>query len=587
MYITSEAYKIQSKKPLRNETKVKISFGIVDPQASMLSSLSDNGHLPYSAVERVDLGLAVPRTYQTFEHNRFFLDGKNSLSVNEDFLFQGYVGSEISGADGRWVNNPMVVVDFSDYTQFSALSFNFDPSTGDYPSEFQIIGYNNSTEVYNVNCTPNKAESYVLMEQTPILNKLVFIWKKSHYPYRRARLAGLIWGFTQELTEDDIMSCNMSHSVDLLSTSLPTFTFNFTMLDTTKSYDPENPSTLWDYLESMQPVNVQLGYVLDDGDVEWVTMCNNYTTGDVSVGSQGVVTEVTFNTTSLLSLLDTQYTNGLYRDTEISLYDLANDVLSFIQYNYTADLDNVLKTIYTKNPLPTLSVKECLQLIANAGMCVLDVSRTGVIQIKRYSKSLTDMYLDFDEMIDTPTTSKIPMLKNVNTQYTKFDKQVEEKEITKIDVYNASNTTLTINHSAIYDGVVSVGTGLTLISANYYTYNTIVTVTGQGVLTLNGKNIDEANIQVVKNYSTLGADCDISNVLVDSYEKAKIYADWIAVNLQRRNQYVFTDRGYMELDTQDDISIETNFGSKISGTVVDNTIEYNGAIRGSNKVIAW
>lgn len=456
MYTVSTGYDEQNFRAIRNASHIKIAFGVVDPQGAILSNPTDNGHLDYSAVDRVDMGVGVSQTYQTLEHNRFILDGKNTLAEHTDFLFQGYVGNLISNAAGIWETPPTVTIEFDDYTKFSALTFNFDTTMDEYPTEMQITAYKDGVVVSDETVYPNKAEYWIYDTELPTLNKLVVIMKKSLRPYRRARILSLLWGFTQELTEADISECTMQHTVEMLSANLPKFTFNFTMLDQSKRYDPESPDTLWDYLESLQPVNVQIGQDLDDGTIEWIPLCNLYTTGDVSVGAQGVVTEVTFQTKALLNHLDTKFTHGLWRpNNPISLYDLAQEVIAEVEYDKTVIFDDVLKTIYTSTPLPIETVATCLQLIANAGMCVLDTNRSGAISITPYQTDAQDFTLDFHSMTDPPSTSKVPPLRDVVTSYTSFVKDSEEARLAEAVIQDtADGDIITIKHQAATDQYV-------------------------------------------------------------------------------------------------------------------------------------
>ena len=121
-----------------------------------------------------------------------------------------------------------------------------------------------------------------------------------------------------------------------------------------------------------------------------------------------------------------------------------------------------------------------------------------------------------------------------------------------------------------------------------YTYATELVMTqslpGESVsYTLKGHPLDQSTVDVSKRYNELGQDCMVENELVDTYEKAVAYADWVAGINQRRNDYDIPNRGFIELDTQDDITIESNFESQVLATVTSNEINYNGAISGRTK----
>ncbi len=89
------------------------------------------------------------------------------------------------------------------------------------------------------------------------------------------------------------------------------------------------------------------------------------------------------------------YYKGLYRESGISLYDLATDVFDDAGVDYrTYWLDPYLKDVLVKNPMPVVTHKEALQIIANAGRCILYQDRSGDIYLK--SSFIPDMVANSD-----------------------------------------------------------------------------------------------------------------------------------------------------------------------------------------------
>lgn len=130
MYPVTAKWKEETEQTLRNPSYVRIVFGVTDPDAPRLSRPTDNGHLPYSDIDSVDVGTTAPSTYQTMERNRFVLDGKNPLPREVNPIYQGFVGTEISDDTGVYAIQPFVKVAFDDYVQFPGLTFQFDESMG-------------------------------------------------------------------------------------------------------------------------------------------------------------------------------------------------------------------------------------------------------------------------------------------------------------------------------------------------------------------------------------------------------------------------------------------------------------------------
>lgn len=587
MYPVTEAWKTETDAYLRNPSYIKIIFGVTDPDAPGLSNPTDNNHLTYSDVDSVDVGTTAVNTYQTLERNRFILDGKNPLALEVNPLYQGYVSSVISGDAGEFTEPPYIRITFDDYVQFPALTFQFDESMGDYPNSLKIVGKKDGASVFDKTYTPNSAY-WESADHIPICNELIFYWLNTNIPHRRARLLSLTYGIINNLTSEDIVSCSSSKEIDLLTSKIPKQSFEFTMIDTERKYDPENPAGVWEYLESRQPVTYQYGYELSDGSIEWIPWGLSYSTGDVEVTKQNVVSEVTVRCAGLADHLTTVYDEGQYYPNGRSLFDLAMDVMKFAGFENTVNLDNALKNIYTHNPLPSKKISECLQLIANAGRCVMSHSRGGYIEILRENKKPTDFSIDFSKMTDTPTTNKIPPLRYLSTNYNvlSVDKDITSA-VSDIDIIDATGGEYTFTHQAYINQSVAVEGSLTVIGTpKLYAYKTVVALSGNGTVTISGNKLNSNKAEVKKKYSDVGEDLsDVSNELIDNIDDATDYLNWVAsVNL-RRNTYSAPDRGYPEVDVGDSITVTSNFANHVPATVVQQKLTFNGAISGEGKYI--
>lgn len=586
MYPVTEKWQAETELRVRNQSYVRIVFGVTDPNALSLSNPIDNGHLPYSTVASVDLGTSVPSTYQTLERNRFILDGKNPLPSFSNPVYQGYCGNLISNDDCTWNINPTVTITFDDYVEFAGLTFEFDESMGEYPSEFRIQAYYGNTVVLDETVMPDTA-FYSYTNQIPIHNKLVFTWIKSNYPHRRARLTALTYGLINRLTSSDIVSCTSTKSIDILSSAIPKQEFTFTFIDTSKSYDPENPDSLWEYLESRQPVTYYYGYELSDGSVEYIPWGLSYTTGDFEVSNQGKVAQVTIKAVGLADHLTTEYDEGVYSASGKSLYDLANDVMTFAGFENTIYLDEALKEIKTHKPLPKTSCRECLQLIANAGRCIMNHSRGGYISIEREANVNTGFEMTFSKMMDSPQTSKIAPLRNLNVKYSYLTVDSDTSTAVNAAAVNGANgEEYTFTYDRYTNLSASVTGTLSITSIKYYAYKTVAVLTGTGTITISGNKLTENTIEYNKKYSDVGEDLSgVENKLLDNIDDTMAYADWTANVTLRRSSYSAPDRGYPEIDCGDVINFTSNFKNNVPVTVVSQKLTFDGGISGESEYI--
>ena len=250
-------------------------------------------------------------------------------------------------------------------------------------------------------------------------------------------LTYIIFGLVKKFTEETITNATLNKTVDLMSSKLPVLTFEFTSIDIGMDYNPENATGLWQYIEQSQDVHVEYGYELDDGEIEWLTGANLKTTGEIKSNSNGGISMVTFYATSSLEQFNSIYEKGS------TIPHLLVCILWQVTFSHTLDLpilpsggdpyylDPELMNIYTNMPLPELPIKEILQLIANAGMCVLYVDRNGCINIRRLTETLQDFTLGFSSMKTIPVVTKIPELHSIETGYTEIIVDSVESSLSK------------------------------------------------------------------------------------------------------------------------------------------------------------
>lgn len=593
MYSVSADYKTQINKQVRNLSYIKVFFDIVDPDAVPATTLSTNGagELGYSELDKTILDDAVSKKYATFEHNQFILDGSLVLppyGAEPIDYYQGYVSSLMSDSNGYFSTNPSITINFSDYFQFFGLTFLFNTIVECYPTDFRIKVYNDLTLVDEFLYHPTSSE-FGTPDQIPttgFCNKVEIYFERTCIPYRRAQLETMLFGVRKTFDDNTITDSTWTREVDLLSSKLPINKFEFTAIDLERLYNPDNPEGIWPYLEKEQPIKLEYGYELDSGEIEWITACNLYSDGEIKVSSQGSISYASFSFTSYLNQLTDVYYGGKYNATPVSFYDLAVDVFTFAGVTDYI-IDTALQSIYTTLPLPELPINEVLQLIANATRSVIYTDRSGNVVIEQFSVVVPeDFKFDFSNLKNIPTVSKIPVLYSVDTSYSFVAPDTADVELTKLDVSYPVNTEIRISYDPSYNHSI-VTTGITVVTAPvYYARSMVITVVGTGTITINGRklNINKNNISMVVNDK--GFACPINNEIVNSYDEAVAYAQWVADILTNRNTYEAEDRGYPEIDPLNEIKIDTLFSTDLNAIILYSKIKYNGTLSGNTKYLA-
>jgi hypothetical protein len=365
MQTVSTAYKEQIQNKLRNHSYVRVSYGVFNLQATQQAQFADNGHAPFNDLSINDDILPTKR-YITFEKNYWRADGSQYiLPSSGPYDYTGFVSSAVSGDDNTFSTNPTITVTFSDAQDIFGLTFYF--PDGEVPREIKVNGtaYFPDDWLYTM---PDK-----LAAVTQITIEFVQAPAAGHH----VRLDRIRFGQSVCFDNSSIIKTSFSSSIDFLSLSLTQKQLSVTIDNTQQTYNPLNPEGLYAYLEAKQPMEIRYGYELDNGSIEWIL-------GDSLVLESTPVaadTQATFSAVDNLSNLTGTFYHGLYRPAGISLYYLAVEVLTDAGVEHYS-VDDHLKTVYTKAALPIATHRECLQIISNAGQCILYTDRRGYITLE-------------------------------------------------------------------------------------------------------------------------------------------------------------------------------------------------------------
>ena len=254
-----------------------------------------------------------------------------------------------------------------------------------YPVEFTIISDNRT-----LNVTNNADGHYVTEEIFEGATFLRFVPAAMVNGQSRFRINQITMGIGVYFDSKKILSATKKEHISPISEELPTIDFDVTVDNKDRAYDVENEESTVNFLEIGQQVEVLYGQAMDDGTIEWIPgtslALKSWSADD---------TEMDFQASDCFDGMDGTYYRGQYHPNGMSLYDIAVDVLSDAQVDYRNYwIDPYLKDVLVVNPMPVVTHKEALQLIANAGRCILYQNRAGRIILK--SSFVPDMVATSD-----------------------------------------------------------------------------------------------------------------------------------------------------------------------------------------------
>lgn len=390
MKSVSNAYKASMKAMLRNRSYVRITFGNVDTTAATDGEWESNGAANISEFETVDYAYQYGDTYVSLELNRWALDGKSLLVPTGEDVQDGFISSLMSDAEGNFTTLPVITREFSLKHIFPGLTLTFDTRQQEWPLEVTADFYLNGAVVDTQTVSITSVQTTISTTATEV-DKVTITFDRC-LPYRRPRLENVLYGLNVQFVNKDIVSTQQKHDVDPLSRRLPTETMQFTILDYEHKYDPDNPAGIYAYVDKNSPIEIQFGYELPDGSVEWLKPDNYVLNAKPSAQNN----QATFNGTGLIgSLTGTFYKSKLGSK---SLYNMAEEVLLDAGLTLTEqganpwEIDEALKDMFTTAALPIDTHMNCLQLIAHAACCRLYTDDDNIIHIRPFGVTVIGIY---------------------------------------------------------------------------------------------------------------------------------------------------------------------------------------------------
>lgn len=385
MQLVSKEYKEAMQLTFRNRAYIRVSIGVVNSDAQNNASLDEETELTYFSDEQKPFnGYTVTKPYATAEQNFSKVDGSmyflpketdgysyyNNGIVTKDILgsvyisFGGLVGLDIKG----------LTIDFGECypTQFTIQS---DSGTKSYKNDKQLFTTEDAFD----------GSSYFIITPITMLGG-----------QNRLRIYQMTFGIANTFSNDKVINCSLKDYVSPISETIPSMDVSLTIDNQDLYYSPDNPESAIAYMEIGQEVKVSFGYdVTGMGDIEWLAETTSY----LNTWSADDV-QAKFTATDRFYQLTETYYKGLYRQSGITLYDLALDVFSDagIEDEREFYLDPYLKKITVYNPLPPMKHSEALQVIANAGRCTLYEDRANKIRLK--ASFVPDMQVSVNNKTD-------------------------------------------------------------------------------------------------------------------------------------------------------------------------------------------
>lgn len=393
MQTASTAYKEEMKREYREQAYIRVTIGLINQEAQA-SGVVSGDYTYYSSLKQPLDNYQVQELYATCDQNYSLVDGSMYFLPRrrvDVVLNQGIVTEDLLGP---------IEIRFPFPHDIKGLTMEFGEA---YPVEFSIV-----SDSGTISISGNSSGHFVTEEIFESVTFLRFVPAVMVNGQSRLRIHQITMGIGIYFDNRSIISATKREHVSPIMEELHTLDFELVVDNKDRTFDIENEESTVNFLEIGQEIKVLYGQELEGGIIEWmpgaVVRLREWSADDE---------EMYFSASDRFEDLDAIYYKGLYRPGGISLYDLAVDVMEDAGVDSrTYWLDGYLKSVIVQNPMPAVAHKEALQIIANAGRCLLGQDRNGNLYMK--SSFIPDMVASSDN--ETYFSNAASVLGNSRTE---------------------------------------------------------------------------------------------------------------------------------------------------------------------------
>lgn len=585
MKSTTQAYREEMERPLRNQSVVEVIFQNSDPEALTDGVWSDNGHVSWSEQETLNFDYDYGPTVCTSEQNRcvfgdrFFFPTKSQSGIKD-----GMVSSIIASGKNEPNTSAVFTRRFSIPHSFMGVEVTFDSRCKEWPDAVSVTyRLQSGRTVSNMFYSLDNVRSFLKIPGEDVVE--ISIAPKYIIPGHRARLEKVTFGQERIFKNNDIVQLRQKHDVDPLSRRAPKEEFSFSILDFQREFDYDNPAGAYKYISEHPPVAVRYGIMGAGSKAEWLKEDRYIMAGKPEFENN----IVTFKATGLSgSMSGTFYKSKLGRK---NLYDMAEEVLFDAKLTPKSDGGNPwvihpsLKNMYTDGVLPIQSHVKCLQTIAHAARCRLYTDDENVFHLDPFSipaQADSGFSLDFNSIMDRSLkTNKIAALKDVHVkiygfaaaeQTSKLFEGTTEERVLHVEFRAATNVKVLVDGSPATSAVI-------------YAQAADVTLPGgTHTVKVEGNSLTQNATVYVLHVNATGDDDEETNPLITDLNAARALATHVSSYIKLRNTYDVSYRGNPELEVGDAISMQTEYTKDMDALILTDEINFNGSLSGRLKL---
>lgn len=386
MITVSDAWKDIQRRFLLPESFIEIDLGFTDEVAQSAATAIGTNEAVFSNASSV-VGTSVMTKYATNELNLWTLDGtRNIVPSFGSYKNAGYV-SNIASTGSVTLEYPQR------NTVISGISITWSNKFGEYAKVFSVIGKNGNNTIAEVAITDNTEQVstvFIPLESDTSITVVVHEWS---IPNRRVRIEKIVLGHMVTFSKGDLISFTHEQDGDLLSGKVPKYSVEFSLDNSDGRWDPNNPTSMAQYLFERQKLTVRYGLDID-GTIEWIPAGVFYLS-EWNAPPNGL--EARFVARDTMEFLLNSDMKGFYMDGNLSaIITGASAALLPIDAKIVSNKSLNDTPFRELDITESITAAEIVQKCANAGRCVMRYDRNGVYHIEPLNQTHVD-YILMDE----------------------------------------------------------------------------------------------------------------------------------------------------------------------------------------------
>lgn len=613
MYETNPEWKENQQNPLTSEGFVEVSYKVSDPDLPGASPTANNELSGPLTSQTSEIAKDTDRDitpYATLERNLWLLDGsKVTVPEGGSDKYSGYISGLLCEEDGAFSTNPRISIKFDETvtTILPGLTIDWGVAHGEYPTRFKVTPYNGGMAYDFKEVDDNKDVISIVdfgMTNFDRVEIQILKWCRG---YKRARIGKVFLGINKVYTKSDLLKFSCSEVIDPVSASLPKYEIQFEIDNRDGAFNPINPEGLTKYMMERQEIRTHYGYRL--GKDKKMIPGGVYYLSNWNAPQNGL--SASFSARDLFGFMSAPYYKGEFPEKPegFSLYELAKDVL--LEANLPKDksgkilekddlpkdrmweLDNSLKEIYTKSPLPVCSMAECLQLIASAAGCTILFERDGRLHIKPLKSSgvESDVKLEVndDNSYSKAEISLAKPIKQIDVSRYEYvgdeKKELYSGELTLLEGENvfvleysdiAKDVVAKINEKVVSKNDIEYYAKCCKLVLDPKDYKKTCKIVIEGI-----PQKQTETVVVIPNLDK-GETQPLKNILITDVERAQAVGKRLMDNLNLRKSFAVDWRIDPSLDTGDIVTVK-NGVLENPMRVISSSFSFNGAFKGKSE----